>query len=571
MTTATRPRPVNLDSKHAKALGRIIDEAQQTRFGTLSLDTRKPHHLLHLTQTFVGPKKSAPYFPHTQRVLDEVTVDHKVNGGPRPTTLFEMADPPVNTFLAAAKILYCNVLADGVTVAVGGVITMLQKPYSVSVNLVIMDMNTNQPIANVTPPISTSQYSQQVAAQGTLTQPPNVSAVLTCVITPVSGGTSITLVDTCLYQGVQSVQSVQVTDPVSRFQPPRSYIKIGLNRDSNQQPDCDYWYQYGTSGPQPIVGVAVNGSATLASGFSTSASPGFNGYLYLYRRDSLVGGGACIVFAPNSDFTQYITNQQTAFTWKFPTNTFQGAPWDQNQTVDLDFFMQFSLLQGGNPSGMGSVRVTSIPSTYVGNAPPNVGPIPPLTFVWGCLPAGTLVTTEEGDVPIELITDGMNVIGGPGRRLMNVVRTWKGWEKNPLIHITDDRGLTIRLTSEHPVMTDTGMRLASELTVGTAVLTSDGSFARLLNVERVDFDGLVYNLDVEPVDEGEDDELITTFIAGGFVVGDNRMQGECSRLALQRMIAEPSKVPSELALDIENSVRRAAGLPLTLQVTAIAG
>jgi hypothetical protein len=568
---ATITRPPKLNAKHAKALRTILAEAQQTRFGTLSLDTRKPHHLLHLTQTFVGPSKSAPYFPYTEQLIKELTIAHEANGGPRPGTLFELTDPPTNTFQAAAKILYCNVLADGVTAVVGGVVTLLQQPFSISVNLVIMDMNTNQPIANVTPPITTSQYSQQITAQGTLTQPPNISAVLTCVITPSAGATPITMVDTCIYQGVQPVQSLQIQDPVSKQQPPRTYVKIGLNRTSAQQPDCDYWYEYGTTGPLPIVGVTIKGSATLTSGFSTAATPGFNGYLYLYRRDSLVGGGACIVLVPNTNFTQYVTNQTTSFTWSFPTDTFQTVQWDQNQTVDLDMFMQFSLVRSGSPAGMGSVRVTSIPQTYVGGPPPNVGNNLPLTFVWGCLPAGTLVSTPVGDIPIELISEGSTVLSGTNNQLMRVVQTWEGWEKDSLVYITDEHGRTVRLTSEHPVMTDTGMRIARELDVGTAVLAANGLYVRLQEIVTAPFAGPVFNLDVEPLDGLDDERLTTTFVADGFVVGDNRMQGMHSQQALERILAQCADVPPELALDVENSIRRAAGLPLTRTVSAAAG
>src|SRR5262249_38078749 len=132
-------------------------------------------------------------------------------------------------------------------------------------------------------------------------------------------------------------------------------------------------------------------------------------------------------------------------------------------------------------------------------------------------------------------------------------------------------GRTVRMTSEHPVMTDTGMCIAREINVGTAVLAADGSYARVEEIVTAPFAGLVFNLDVEPLDGLDDERLTTTFVADGFVVGDNRMQGLCSQQALERLLAHSADVPPELALDVENSIRRAAGLPLTRKVSAAAG
>ncbi len=562
------PQP---DPAHAKALKAILAAAKKTRFGTLTLDLRNPDHHLHLMRTFAGGDGAGIHFPQTVRTLERTKIAHERDGGPKPMTLFELTDPPLNTFLAAAKIIYCDILSDNTTVVVGGAITLLETAQSVSVELQVVDNNTNSTIAKVTPPIGVNQYSTQVTCQGTLTQPPNVTAVLTCVITPVGGGQAMTLVDTCIYQGVETVQSVTVTDPVSKKTPARNYIKIGLNRDQSQQPDCDYWYSYGVSGPTPIVGVAVNGGAQLASGYSTTATPGFSGYLILYRRDSLVGGGACIVQPPNTNFTQWVTDSKTSFTWQFNPDTFKGAPWDQNQTIDLDFFMEFQVQTNSGPAGMGRVRVTSIPIVYNNNAPPNVKSIPSLTFVWGCLPAGTMVGTVQGDMAIEAIAVGTELPAGRDGRTMVVTRTWKGWEKSPLVCITDDRGRAMRLTSEHPVVTEAGMCLASELARGMRALAADGTFSRLVEVERVAFDGPVYNLDVEPADGSPAGDPEPTFVANGLVVGDNQMQGEYSRRAIERLTTAPAVPPVEWALDVENSRRRAERRALVRELAEAAG
>jgi hypothetical protein len=256
--------------------------------------------------------------------------------------------------------------------------------------------------------------------------------------------------------------------------------------------------------------------------------------------------------------TAYVTPASTSFTWSFPTNTFQGAPWDQNQTIDLDFFMEFSVQQqGGGPVGLGRVRATSIPQVYANGGPPNVYPVPPLTFVWGCLRGGTRVRTATGERAIETLEVGDQVCGADGVQLITVTNTWKGWETRPLIRVVDDAGRSVELTELHPVATDGGMVAARSLERGMQVRVEGGELATLVEVERMPFEGPVYNIDLGQGAEG------SQLIANGFVVGDNRAQGELSAQMLLSRKQLSSEIPEGWALDIENSRRRAEGLPLT--------
>jgi hypothetical protein len=313
-------------------------------------------------------------------------------------------------------------------------------------------------------------------------------------------------------------------------------------------------------------GISVSGSATLSQ--TLGGAPGFNGYLYLYRRGGLAGGGACIVYPPGTAFTTTGTNPQvipsgTGFSWNFPTDTFQAAPWSQDQTIDLDFYMGFNM-----QSGTGQIRVTSIPSSLAPSS--NVASIPYLMFVWGCLPAGSMVGTPGGDMAIETIKTGMQVDGGLENGLMEVTETWTGWEDTPLVHITDERGRAVRMTTQHPVMTDAGMRLAIDIAAGDRLVTADGSYVTAASVERVDFNGPVYNLEVKPVNENVGEEADGIFVVDGFVVGDNVAQGKYSHSAIQNAKVGPFVLSPEFALDAENAARRSAGLPLTLELLNIA-
>jgi hypothetical protein len=554
------PQP---NAKAVAARNAVVAQSQAAPFGVIALDMRNPDHAEHLRQTFGGGALQSSYFPATNQIIDALTEQHTATNGPKPTTLFELVTQTAPTWIPAAKIAYCDVLPDNKTVVAGGVLTLVDAAQVSQMNLQIVDNNSDTVIANATPPSQFDRYTTQVTAQGVVTDPSlpiNVTCVLTVVYTPVNGGTAITLVDTCLCNGTRPVGSVAVTNPNNNSHPTRDYIKIALNRTSAQQPDCDYWYTLGTNGGStPIVGVQVTGSAILNNGVSLAPTPNFNGYLVLYRRQSLVGDGACLVF-PAGDMTPYVTPSGTGFEWTIGPSMFANAPWDQNITVDLDFFMEFQLAGGG----MGRIRVTSIPQTYVGDAPTNMGPINPLTFVWGCLAANTCILTPEGLRPIAEIQAGDQVISDASGTVLTVTDHWTGIEKSPMLLIQAADGREILVTDQHPMLTPNGVRMARELAAGDPICVADGT-SSVRSIEQISYDGLVHNLDLGTDEERAAlDRDATTMLADGFVVGDNRMQGQLAAHARASHLERDTSasLPHEWRLDFENSRRRAAGLAL---------
>ncbi|HEY0011814.1 MAG TPA: Hint domain-containing protein [Allosphingosinicella sp.] len=556
------------DKKHMAALAQIVEAAGRRPHGVLTLDLRDPGHFLHLTRSLIGPDEDKPNFPALTRTL-EITRDlHEQEGGPKPFTLFEMDAPPTNVFQAAAKIQYCSVIGDPaqptVKALAGGVVTLLQKVSNITASMTITDNNTGTATTTNPAVMQTSAYSANVSIEATVTTPVNFTAILNCLIVPIDNGPGQSLVDTCVYTGSSPVQSIAVSNPVSKH-PGRNFIKVGLGRTTDQVADLDYSYSFGVA----VVGITVGGTLTLAPSFSLAAGTTFPGYLYLFLRDSLVGGGACIALPIGTDMTQYITNNSTSLTLKIPPSALGNAPWDQNQTIDMDFFMEYHVQpQGGGNPIPAQMRMTSIPQSLpAGGTFPDIAPLLPLQFVWGCLPAGTLIRTETGERPIESIATGDKAFDGDGR-LVEVTSTWTGWETTPFVRLSDERGGTILLTTQHPVLTDDGMRLASELSAGAYVRTADHGCVKLTRVEHVPSEAKVFNLDLGTLEDMGD--AGTTMIANGYIVGDNRAQGAQAREALARKLDNSDPASGPWALDLENNRRRALGLPLIAAAQALA-
>jgi hypothetical protein len=548
--------------KQAGIRDKIVGAAQSARNNIVSLDLSDPDSMTFLVDRLGGHDRLKHHFPQSLATLEATRCAHEEAGGPRRITLLEQDDPPIDQWYPYVNLTYFALDPDGVTMVGQGVVTLPGTATSIDINLTIVDNTTGQTIADVTLPTQFNSSTQQINAKGPIADPNNVNATatLTASIVPAGSDTAVPVVVTSSFAGANVVASVTVVNPNHNNHPNNNYIKIALNRTAAQQPDCDYWYQYGTAGPQPIVGLQVNGSAQLVSGFSVVSPPNFSGNCVLMRRSG-VGDGATLAF-PSDQIPGLCTGAGSTVTWNIGPDWFQGAPWDQNQTIDLDFMLSFAVSPGGGTF----IRVTSVPAV-VGNSPPsNVAPVAPMMFVWGCLAAGSIVLMADGGRKrIEHICIGERVRGSDGAALV-VRNCWTGRETQPLVRLETAGGASLLVTEEHPMLVPDGVRLARDLAAGDLVLTASGE--ALLNLaERAAFDGNVHNLDLTPegMSEAEMPEaLVTAFVAGGFAVGDNRMQGiHSARAAGEARARDPlDLLGPEWRLDIVNAYRAAAGLPL---------
>ncbi|WP_244511137.1 Hint domain-containing protein [Magnetospirillum fulvum] len=540
----------------------------------------KPHHRAFVLDQFGGDEYLGRYFPSTRQLVERSRAAHEVSGGPKPWTLMEIEDPDLSTWYPLVNITYLALQEDGRTVIGQGIVTLPQPAAMITTSFTLFDNLTGTIFGVASVPNQYNLTTQTIEITGTLPEIAgivSVTATLTAQILLPGSTVAKQITTSALLTGTDivttqnrspnesesvaaiiPVQSITVLNPNHNAHPTRDYIKVGLNRTSSQVADCDYYYQYGNEGSKPIVGLQVNGSAQLLSGFTVAATPNFTGSCVLFRRSD-VGAGATLAF-PVSKIPSLCSGGGNAVSWNIGPSWFSGAPWDQNQVIDLDFTLNFNIV----PNGTASLRVTSVPQAVT--TPSNLAALVPIQFVWGCVARGTEIRMEDGSTRrIETLRVGERVADGQGGSL-RISEVWTGHEAKPLYRLVTASGAEVLLTEEHPVPTADGVVLARDLVPGMVVTTARGDEA-LCTVETVSHDGPVCNLDLLPDDavsaSDVDDDAITGFVAGGILVGDNRMQGVWSKRANRRVEVDPLELlGQDWRLDIVNSERLAQGLPL---------
>lgn len=539
----------------------VMKAVSATKHGVLTLDMRNSEHRRFVLDRFGGDDYLERYFPTTRNLVEATRLAHEANNGPTNVTLLEMEDMPTDVWVPLVNVAYLGVEPGGTTVTAQGIVTLPNMATSMTCTLIIVDNISGQQIASSTIPVQYNIATQTVEATGTLPQPAgnvDITATLTTQYLPAGATEAKQTVAYAKLLGAIAVQSITVINPNHNAHPTRDYIKVGLNRTPQQVSDCDYYYSYGNDGSKPIVGLQVNGSAQLVSGFTVAANPNFNGSCILMRRSG-TGAGATLAF-PSDQIPGLCNGAGNTVNWNIGPDWFLGAPWNQGDIIDLDFSLNFNITPGGTTF----IRVTSVPQAVT--PPSNIASIAPMQFVWGCVAAGTLVRMADGSQrAIETLKIGERVADGHGHSL-RIAEVWRGRESKPLYRLATASGAEVLVTDEHPVPTTSGVKLARDLAPGMTVTTAAGK-ERLLMVELFSFDGSVINLDLLPDGAASladiDDDAITAFEAGGILVGDNRMQGVWSkrdRTAFTEGTFEG--LGPEWRLDIANSQRLSAGLPL---------
>ncbi|HZI10558.1 MAG TPA: Hint domain-containing protein, partial [Myxococcus sp.] len=148
-----------------------------------------------------------------------------------------------------------------------------------------------------------------------------------------------------------------------------------------------------------------------------------------------------------------------------------------------------------------------------------------------CLAEGTQVARADGQpVSVEQVKVGDKLLANGKGVALTVTSVLRGGELKPLVKLRDERGGEVRVTQTHPMVTATrGVVQAGDLKVGEALLTRTGA-ARLVGVERIPYEGFVYNFALgTPEELGKVGPEATTLYANGFLVGDSQMQTELDK------------------------------------------
>ena len=122
----------------------------------------------------------------------------------------------------------------------------------------------------------------------------------------------------------------------------------------------------------------------------------------------------------------------------------------------------------------------------------------PMQQMTSCFPAGTLVATPAGDVPIETVRMGDTVQATPGE-IGTVVATLVH-APAPLLVVTLSNERILRVTAEHPIWQSQRNAFvpAGDLAVADVLRGDDGLAVTVMAVGAVSADGPVYNLTIHP-------------------------------------------------------------------------
>lgn len=192
--------------------------------------------------------------------------------------------------------------------------------------------------------------------------------------------------------------------------------------------------------------------------------------------------------------------------------------------------------------------------------------VPPMSVYWGCLPTGTEISLADGKrAPIDQIAIGQKVVSDDHGRALTVVDIVEGSERRPLVRVADDRGNVVTMTTTHAVpLANAHVVQAQEMQVGDRIITKDGA-ATVVSVERLEYEGPVYNLILGTAEElGAVSKDGTTMFANGVLVGDSRLQGAITQLRAdeaaqaRRMAALPEAFKADYQMSLSREQRHAA-------------
>ncbi len=141
----------------------------------------------------------------------------------------------------------------------------------------------------------------------------------------------------------------------------------------------------------------------------------------------------------------------------------------------------------------------------------------------GCFAKGTNINvTKEFAVPIETLHVGSPVYMADGRTI-KISRVIAGPEAKPMITFEMGAGDRITVTTEHPLLTNKGLRLAKEIRMGEELFDANGNAVTILGIRHSSYSDLVYNFEFEGT--RENDHLI---LAEKIVSGDLYLQNKLS-------------------------------------------
>lgn len=501
-----------------------------------------------------GEEYLKTYFPHNHKLLQ----DSRISAPPKHMTLLEKVAAGLNVsdqwqdniqiIGFVGQVLTAN--GNQYQISTTGLVGFVDGLEEMDATLQIYNTATGEIIAsNTMENLLQNGYDTVITASGVTNSIDNIEAFLQVDYLQYNNGTKNTkIVQIALVDKIDPSSPIQVDDPVHKAITPNvGFIKVCMGRYDS---DCDYSYTAQPAPQPPTPTIAVKGNVSFPGPITDPAAGGntFGALFFVKRRE----GGATQLFTDYAQIYKYFkVNNNTNISWNFPPATFDKAPWNQGDMVDLNLTVQISV--NGKPKN-GQFQVTSLTGVP---ASKSVAKIDVLKFFWGCLSADSMVTMSNNTQKrIDSIHIGEIIKNHLGKDL-KVLDIATGKEEKPCLRIVTKNKLSVLLTDEHPVCKANEFCFAKDLKKGDFIKTENG-LDIIENITRENYTGTVYNLKLEG-----DENIGSAHYANGFLVGDGVMQGALLQQQKEsKLKLDIKKLPKHWYFDAMNSKRLMEGKQL---------
>ncbi len=144
----------------------------------------------------------------------------------------------------------------------------------------------------------------------------------------------------------------------------------------------------------------------------------------------------------------------------------------------------------------------------------------------GCFIKGTKINiTKETAIAIEKLHAGDAVMLADGR-FAKIERVIAGPEHKPVVAFETSAGKKLTVTSEHPLLTKGGMKLAKDISIGDELKAANGKFVSITAIAQKKYTGQVYNFELAGTAKEADHSVIAEGLISGELYLQNLLSGK---------------------------------------------
>lgn len=310
--------------------------------------------------------------------------------------------------------------------------------------------------------------------------------------------------------------------------PAEQFVNVCYARSPAQGEICHYYYPYGLKNGEQEIYLDVRGSVVFKS-----ATPSVT----LERIDRAVlsidtpYGGA--MAKTITDLSKYVFSTSTGFQFEFPTDWGTVIPGGiLADRAPCYLYCRIEYHVKGDEETKALWLSSTSPSIQ-----PHWTKVPNIKLNWGCVAKDTQILMADGTQrAISQIKVGDMVLGGTTGVPVRVTGVINGVDAD-IWCVETFGGNKIYASDEHPFCTAQGDKRTVDLMEADQVRMQDGSYVAILYRYEQYYGDTVFNLELEQ------DHY---FIANGFVIGDQSVQGTVMRRTMDSHCAVPPEVQQEI-------------------------